>query len=151
MPGYNSKSQKRSKTQSKNGGRHRKRTLKNVRRRKSRKVMKVMKGGGDNFFYETLKNQLEADNTMTEFLERYNKHKGKHVTTFQEFKTDYYRTGTIITIHEIKNLLQLEQGETSELAKSISNLQTRSNDIVRLGAPFRNDDLRHPLTSSGFR
>ena len=40
MPSYSSKSQKRSKSQSKNGGRRRKRTLKNVRRRKSRKVMR---------------------------------------------------------------------------------------------------------------
>ncbi len=43
MPSYSSKSQKRSQSQSKNGGRRRKRTLKNVRRRKSRKVMR---GGG---------------------------------------------------------------------------------------------------------
>jgi len=40
MSSYSSKSQKRSKSQSKNGGRRRKRTLKNVRRRKSRKVMR---------------------------------------------------------------------------------------------------------------
>ena len=45
MPGFKrSKSQKRSQSQSKNGGRRRKRTLKNVRRRKSRKVMR---GGED--------------------------------------------------------------------------------------------------------
>jgi len=41
MPTYkNSKSQKRSQSQSKNGGRRKKRTLKNVRRKKSRKVMR---------------------------------------------------------------------------------------------------------------
>ena len=40
MPEYRqSKSQNRSQSKSKNGGRRRKRTLKNVRRRKSRKVM----------------------------------------------------------------------------------------------------------------
>lgn len=39
MPSCKSKSQKRSQSQSKNGGRRKKRTLKNVRRRKSRKVM----------------------------------------------------------------------------------------------------------------
>ncbi len=44
MPNYSSKSQKRSQSQSKNGGRRKKRTLKNVRRRKSRKVMR---GGAD--------------------------------------------------------------------------------------------------------
>ena len=44
MPDYRqSKSQKRSQSKSKNGGRRKKRTLKNVRRRKSRKVMM---GGG---------------------------------------------------------------------------------------------------------
>ena len=43
MPNCKSQSQKRSQSQSKNGGRRRKRTLKNVRRRKSRKVMR----GGD--------------------------------------------------------------------------------------------------------
>ena len=48
MPDYKSKSQKRSKSQSKNGGRHRKRTLKNVRRRKSRKVMR----GGEEFKFK---------------------------------------------------------------------------------------------------
>ena len=40
MQSYSSKSQKRSQSKSKNGGRRRKRTLKNVRRRKSRKVMR---------------------------------------------------------------------------------------------------------------
>jgi hypothetical protein len=40
MSSYNSKSQKRSQSKSKNGGRRKKRTLKNVRRRKSRKVMR---------------------------------------------------------------------------------------------------------------
>ena len=40
MPSCKSKSQKRSQSQSKNGGRRKKRTLKNVRRRKSRKVMR---------------------------------------------------------------------------------------------------------------
>ncbi len=40
MSSYSSKSQKRSQSQSKSGGRRRKRTLKNVRRRKSRKVMR---------------------------------------------------------------------------------------------------------------
>ena len=39
MQSYSSKSQKRSQSKSKNGGRRKKRTLKNVRRRKSRKVM----------------------------------------------------------------------------------------------------------------
>ena len=43
MSSYSSKSQKRSQSKSKNGGRRKKRTLKNVRRRKSRKVMR----GGD--------------------------------------------------------------------------------------------------------
>ena len=45
MPSCNSKSQKRPQSQSKNGGRRKKRTLKNVRRRKSRKVMM----GGENY------------------------------------------------------------------------------------------------------
>jgi uncharacterized protein (UPF0216 family) len=45
MPSYNLKSQKRSQSKSKNGGRRKKRTLKNVRRRKSRTVMR----GGEEF------------------------------------------------------------------------------------------------------
>lgn len=49
MPSYSSKSQKRSQSQSKNGGRRRKRTLKNVRRRKSRKVMR---GGEEEFKFK---------------------------------------------------------------------------------------------------
>ena len=56
MPSYNSKSQKRSQSQSKNGGRRRKRTLKNVRRRKSRKVMR----GGT-----PLSDKLNAPNAQT--------------------------------------------------------------------------------------
>ena len=99
-----------------------------------------MRGGGDMFLYETLKKHLEADNTMTEFLERYNSTNHKSVTTFEEFKSDYYNTGTIITIYEIKNLLQLKEGETSELATSISKLQERPNDNApRSSGWFRND------------
>ena len=43
MPSYNSKSQNRSQSQSKNGGRRRKHTMKKYRRGKSRKI--VMVGG----------------------------------------------------------------------------------------------------------
>ena len=56
MPSCKSKSQKRPQSQSKNGGRRKKRTLKNVRRRKSRKVMR----GGT-----TLSDKLSADNAQT--------------------------------------------------------------------------------------
>ena len=48
MPNYSSKSQ------SKSGGRRRKRTLKNVRRRKSRKVMR----GGENMTYGAIADKM---------------------------------------------------------------------------------------------
>jgi hypothetical protein len=108
-----------------------------------------MRGGGL-ITYEKLESQLMQDTTMDEFLQRYNSKNGKSVTTFDEFKTNYYRTATVITIDEIKELLHLEQGETSELAKSISNLQARPNDNApRSSGPFRSDDP--PWASSGYR
>ena len=60
MPNYSSKSQKRSQSQSKNGGRRKKRTLKNVRRRKSRKVMRggAMYTSGDELKKMFTNNQL---------------------------------------------------------------------------------------------
>ncbi len=57
MPNYSSKSQKSSKSQSKNGGRRKKRTLKNVRRRKSRKVMR---GGAIIQSSDELNQQLQS-------------------------------------------------------------------------------------------
>ena len=103
----------------KKGGRRRKRTLKNVSRRKSRKVMM---GGGDNVTYETLKKQLENDMTTQQLLERYNATKNKNVTSFEEFKKDYDEFGTTIKISEIKNMVGFQEGEMSELAKSILTL-----------------------------
>jgi hypothetical protein len=61
MSSYSSKSQKRSKSQSKNGGRRRKRTLKNVRRRKSRKVMR---GGAAINSWQDLNTKLQSNNDV---------------------------------------------------------------------------------------
>ena len=58
MSSYSSKSQKRSQSKSKNGGRRKKRTLKNVRRRKSRKVMR---GGADDLMSLLMSNDKAFD------------------------------------------------------------------------------------------
>ena len=72
MPNYSSKSQKRSQSKSKNGGRRRKRTLKNVRRRKSRKVMR----GGDRVDV-LIKFGLPFDATPAQIDETDKKYNGK--------------------------------------------------------------------------
>lgn len=120
MPSYKSKSQKRSKSQSqsKNGGRHRKRTLKNMRRRKSRKVMM----GGGLISCEKLEKQLLDDGTMVEFLSRYNANNGKSFRTFDEFKTEY-KTFEGFSINGIMNLVRFQDGEPTRLANSISALK----------------------------
>ncbi len=75
MPKYRqSKSQKRSKSQSKNGGRRRKRTLKNVRRRKSRKVMR---GGAT---YQDIHDNMKG-NWNDEFTFQFNKDFNQWVTS----------------------------------------------------------------------
>jgi hypothetical protein len=81
-----------------------------------------MKGGGDTVTYETLKKQLETDTTTTQLLERYNGTKAKNVKSFEEFKKDYDEFGKTIKISEIKNMVGFQEGETSELAKSILTL-----------------------------
>ena len=132
MPSYKSKSQKRSKSQSKNGGRHRKRTLKNMRRRKSRKV----KMGGGLISCEKLQSQLLADNTMDEFLSRYNANNGKSVRTFDEFKTEYKTSGDF-SINEIINLVRYQVGETTGLANSILALNTIASQNTWGKSPTR--------------
>jgi len=85
MPIYNkSKSQKRSsQSQSKNGGRRRKNTMRKLRRgRKSRKVIR----GGGLFEYADLKKIFDKDQTQTQMNKLLNVY---GVQTFDEFKTKY--------------------------------------------------------------
>ncbi len=82
MPDYKkSKSQKRSQSQSKNGGRRRKHTMRKLRRgKKSRKVMR----GGGLFEYVDLKKIFDTDETqMNNLLKVYD------VNSFDKFKTKY--------------------------------------------------------------
>ena len=80
MQSYSSKSQKRSQSKSKNGGRRKKRTLKNVRRRKSRKVMR----GGHMVTYEELEQTLDKMNAKNAFLRAM----GRNDNDFDAFKTE---------------------------------------------------------------
>ncbi len=69
MPIYNkSKSQKRSsQSQSKNGGRRRKNTMRKLRR--GRKSRKVIRGGGNIVTYDQLKQKLEEKGATNAFLQ----------------------------------------------------------------------------------
>jgi hypothetical protein len=83
---YNkSKSQKRSsQSQSKNGGRRRKNTMRKLRR--GRKSRKVIRGGGGLFEYADLKKIFDKDQTQTQMNKLLNVY---GVQTFDEFKTKY--------------------------------------------------------------
>ncbi len=126
MPSYKqSKSQKRSQSQSKNGGRRRKHTVRKLRRGK--KSRKVMRGGSTKISYERFK-QLLTDNsgTMEEFLRRYNMTRKRNVSTWDQWKKDYDEFGNSITYNEISNMIGYngDEVETVNMSKLMLSFRT---------------------------
>lgn len=104
MPSYKqSKSQKRSQSQSKNGGRRRKHTMRKLRRGK--KSRKVMRGGGDIVTYDQLEQKLKEKGATKLFLKAMSRPADDDFDTFKNDIMTRTKDATNINLSKIKDVI----------------------------------------------